>query len=207
MLPLMVFAASVADLPSFACTPANAPIEAAICADPELAAYDRAMALAYPRMKPALRATQKAWLAERDRCSSVPKVKVCIRRAYTRRLLMEGGVFGTSQKPERATVPTYLRSKDDGPGGLALLDVGGGKYVYHLWSTYFSYAYSEDHPQEISGDLFGVITMRDGVGHDAAANICAVTIKPNGNAWVVSADSDCLGLNNNPRGTYVPRRT
>ena len=64
MLAMIVLAASVAGSPSFTCGPANSPTEAAICGDPVLAAYDRAMALAYPRMKPAVRATQKAWLAE-----------------------------------------------------------------------------------------------------------------------------------------------
>ena len=206
MLPLIVIAASIADLPSFPCGTTNSPIEAFICHDPELAAYDRAMALAYPRMKPPARATQKAWLAERNLFGGARKVKVCLRRLYTDRLLMGGGIFGTRENPANASVLTFLRSNADGPGGLALLDVGGGKSVYHLWASFFSYAYDPDHPQEISGDIFGVIEMVGGVGHEVATRLCEFTIKRRGSGWIISDADPCLGANNNPNGTYLLKR-
>ncbi len=205
MLSLILLATSVADLPSFACGPKNSPTEAAICSDPELAAYDRAMALAYRRMPAAIRATQRAWLAERDRCSDVPKIKVCLRREYIDRLLTAGGIFGTSQRPKQATVPTYLRSPEDGPGVLSLLDVGGGKFVYHLSATFFSEA-SPGHPEEISGDTFGVIQMNNGVGHEVATHECDFTLRRQGDGWLISGAGTCLGMNNNPDGPYRPRR-
>jgi hypothetical protein len=206
MLSLSVLAVSAVDLPSFNCGPKNSPIEAAICGDPELAAYDRAMAFAYVRMKPAARATQRDWLAERNRCSAARKIMVCIRRSYTDRLLMDGGIFGTLKKPESAAVPTFLRSQEDSPGGLSILDVGGGKFVYHLWATFYSYANDPDHPQEISGDQFGVIKMSGEVGRDIATPVCDFTIKRHANGWVISDAGACLGMNNNPDGTYFPKR-
>jgi hypothetical protein len=206
MLPLILLAMSVADLPSFTCEPTNSLTEAAICGDPELAAYDRAMALAYHRMKPAARATQRAWLAERNRCANAKNVRICLRQSYTDRLLIDGGIFGTRENPENAVVPTFLRGKENGPGGLALLDVGGGKFVYHLWATFFSYAYDPDHPQEISGDTFGVIKMSGEVGREVAAHQCEFTIKRHDNGWVISDAAPCLGANNNPDGMYFPKR-
>jgi hypothetical protein len=205
MLSSILLAAGVADLPSFACGPMNSPTEAAICGDPELAAYDRAMALAYRRMPAEIRATQKAWLVERDRCSEVPKFKACLRREYFDRLLNVGGIFGTLQKPKQATAPTYLRSPEDGPGVLSLLDVGGGKFVYRLSATFFSHAYP-DHPEEISGDTFGVIQMDNGVGHEVATHQCDFTLRRQGDGWLISDADPCLGMNNNPDGLYLPKR-
>ena len=202
----ILLAASAADLPSFPCNSMNSIVEAAICADPELAAYDRAMALAYPRMTLEARKTQKAWLAERNRCGDSRKVRVCLRRAYVDRLLSRGGVFGSIEKPENATVLVFRRSEDGGPGGIAILDVGGGKLVYHLWSTFFSYAYNSDHPREISGDTYGVIAMDKGTGHEIATKECDFTISRHGNGWTITDSGPCLGVNNNPDGTYLPRR-
>ena len=205
MLPLVVFAAIAADIPSFPCGPMNSPTEAAIYSDPELSAYDRAMAIAYRQMPPNMRATQKAWLATRNKCGESKKLKVCLRRAYTDRLLQQGGIFGTSEKPEAASVPVFRRTNDGGPGGLALLDVGGGKFVYHLWATFFSYAYNPSNPEEISGDTFGVIEMKAGHGHEIATNECDFTISPYAGGWKIAGADPCLGMNNNPNGVYLPK--
>jgi hypothetical protein len=181
-------------------------MEAAICGDPELAAYDRAMALIYPRMKPSVRATQRAWLAERDKCGSSKKTKVCLRRSYVDRLLGDWGVPADKHGAPNFSGPIFKRTKSDGPGELILLDVGGGEFVYYLTSTFFSFARDPDHPDEISGDIFGVIRMSDGVGHDIATRLCDFTLKQHGKGWVISDADACLGMNNSPNGTYLPVR-
>jgi hypothetical protein len=205
MLSLVLLAAGGADLPSFPCGPTNSPTEAVICGDPELAAYDRAMAVAYRRMPAAARARQRAWLAERNQCSDTPKVKVCIRLKYTERLLTAGGIFGTTERPKQASVPTYLRDPKGGPGVLSLLDVGGGKFVYHLSATFLSETYP-GHPEEISGDTFGVIQMENGVGREVATHECDFTLRGQSDGWLISDAGACLGMNNNPDGLYLPRR-
>ena len=110
------------------------------------------------------------------------------------------------EKPTSVPGLTFLRSKSDGPGGLTLLDVGGGEFVYHLWATFFSYAHDPDHPEEISGDTFGVIRMSGEVGHEVATHECDFTLKRHGKGWLISDADACLGMNNNPDGIYLPAR-
>jgi len=201
---LVLLAAGAADLPSFPCGPTVTPVEAAICGDPELAAYDRAMARAYHPTSPNARAAQRAWLLTRDRCRGSKWIKGCLRQAHVVRLLSKGGLFGTSEKPESALVPLFRRAPDQGPGGLALLDVGAGKLVYHLWASYWNYARDPEHPSEISGEQFGVMGMINGVGHENAGEVCDFTLRKRGNGWAVEGADACLGANNNPNGTYLP---
>ena len=76
---------------SFSCAkPARAP-ERMICGDPELARLDRIMADLFGETRSLLRnagqtaeadATQRAWLARRNRCADVQ----CLRRAYFSRV-------------------------------------------------------------------------------------------------------------------------
>jgi uncharacterized protein len=90
--PPVAFAATAH--PSFACTGALNPTEAAICADEILAALDRAVATAYrnkfdglpvesadalDQVVKSLAITQKAWLAHRDSCGADHG---CIYKAY-----------------------------------------------------------------------------------------------------------------------------
>lgn len=81
--------------PSFDCRYANAPDEAAICANPQLAQEDLEMSSAYFHFRrlsveegrtDALRAlerTQREWLSARHQCGSDA---LCLRRAYDDRL-------------------------------------------------------------------------------------------------------------------------
>lgn len=205
MLSMMMLIASIAGAPSFACGPTNSQVEAAICSDPELAAYDRAMALTYPRMKPGLRATQRAWLAERDKCASAKRVQSCIRRAYAGRLT-EFGMFSSDRKAANAVGITFARVKEYGPGELKILDIGGGEFVYYLSFTRFNFDRDPDHPDEVSDDTFGVLRMRDGIGRQVATNECRFSLKQHGKGWIVSNSDICGGKNNTPDGLYLPVR-
>ena len=95
LLPPVAFAATAH--PSFACTGALNPTEAAICADEALAALDRAVATAYrnkfdglpvesadalDQVVKSLTITQKAWLAYRNSCGAD---RDCIYKAYRTR--------------------------------------------------------------------------------------------------------------------------
>jgi uncharacterized protein YecT (DUF1311 family) len=86
---------------SFACGRATGPVETAICSDAALSRLDERLAQAYAAAARALgltlasrhgvpdehavaplRDSQRAWLAERNRCGDVP----CLRRQYERRI-------------------------------------------------------------------------------------------------------------------------
>ncbi len=77
--------------PSFDCARASSFVEQAICSDATLAALDAALARNYGRMLAAdigegerghLRRSQRAWIAERDRCTT----GACVEAAYRQRV-------------------------------------------------------------------------------------------------------------------------
>lgn len=77
--------------PSFDCTKASTPIERAICSDPLLGQLDGALSENYKYMLASdigdgarndLRATQKKWIAERNKCTS----NQCVADAYRKRI-------------------------------------------------------------------------------------------------------------------------
>ncbi len=77
--------------PSFDCGKAASAAEKAICASPDLAAFDRQLADAYsaaltgasPEDAAAIKAAQRQWLAERESCGADD---ACMTAAYRRRL-------------------------------------------------------------------------------------------------------------------------
>jgi uncharacterized protein YecT (DUF1311 family) len=102
--------------PSFVCTGALNPTEAAICTDEGLAALDRAVAAAYrnkfdglpvesadalDQVVKSLVITQKAWLAHRDSCGAAHG---CIYKAYTTRKVALIAGDGAKDVPCRDTV-------------------------------------------------------------------------------------------------------
>ena len=87
----MMFMAFNANAVSFDCNKASTPIEKAICSDPLLGKLDDALTQNYKRMlaanigdgaKSDLRATQKAWMAARNKCTN----NSCIAEAYRQRV-------------------------------------------------------------------------------------------------------------------------
>ena len=82
-LALLLLGAAVPSAkPSFSCSGRVSPTEATICADPELAAWDRAIAKIYrltDRSDPGIATRQSAWLSKRDRCGAK---RTCVLAAY-----------------------------------------------------------------------------------------------------------------------------
>ncbi len=105
--------------PSFDCAKASTPTEYAICDNPKLAELDLALAEAYraarARNVPGLKARQKAWLAERDRCRSNV---ACLEQQMRARLAELGG-----QQPGGGGTPP---AGGGGGGGISTPGPGGG---------------------------------------------------------------------------------
>lgn len=84
-----------ADGPSFSCAAAPGPIEAAICADPALAARDRTLMALFAAARVSAAgvgpsnelARQRQWLAQRDRdCAAAAAGAACLATSYDERL-------------------------------------------------------------------------------------------------------------------------
>ncbi|MBL8447165.1 MAG: MliC family protein, partial [Zoogloeaceae bacterium] len=93
--PALVSAATGGVGPSFDCKKAAGPVEKRVCADPDLAALDRALAQSYakgqqqwpPENQTQERAAQRAWLAQRNACIKASDLPACIKVSYQRRLV------------------------------------------------------------------------------------------------------------------------
>ena len=82
LMLLLLGATRPANQPSFSCTAALALAESAICSDPELAAWDRAVAKVYrvlSRDGGVSFVDQRRWLDERNRCAAD---RTCLLKAY-----------------------------------------------------------------------------------------------------------------------------
>lgn len=86
---------SAASGPSFSCATASGPVEAAVCADPALAARDRSVAELFSAARASAAgvgpsnelAKQRQWLAQRDRdCAKSPSRAACLAGSYDDRL-------------------------------------------------------------------------------------------------------------------------
>lgn len=124
---------------SFDCRKASTAIERGICADRDLAEADRQLGSAYQstlvraaESRGRLAASQRAWLARRDRgCAPLGKPGGCLLRAYGRRLLelvaWPEAPFGPGDRPNVAVLSRVLITKGGNPiarTGLAELTAG-----------------------------------------------------------------------------------
>ena len=110
---------------SFDCRKAATPVERAVCADRDLAEADRQLSSAYDTTavraadgRERLAASQRAWLARRDReCGALAKPGSCLLRAYGRRLLelvaWPEAPFGPGDRPDVAVLTRALVTKGD----------------------------------------------------------------------------------------------
>lgn len=154
LLALMLLgAAAPSAKPSFSCSGRVSPTEAAICADPELAAWDRAIAKVYrltDRSDPGLAARQSAWLSKRDRCGAK---RTCVLAAYRTWQGFTEPVSG---------VGLSLHRKGTDPSDPADLEV---MQVYGSW-FYFSIQALSIRDAEAGnvhdGSIAGVVELRAG---------------------------------------------
>lgn len=120
---LIALALAAADAPSFDCARATTKVELMICADPELAAVDRAAAKLYAGVsrfeRKKLFTSQAGWLNERDRCDD----RYCLLASYDERFF---DLFAASM------TPTSDYESAESNGSLTILDVGGDWYVFKV---------------------------------------------------------------------------
>lgn len=112
--------------PSFSCAGQLSPTEAAICKDPELAAWDKAMGRLYRLVDKEWElppARQREWLARRDACGAN---RVCIRDAYRNWPGFAANVTGVGTEFHRqGTDP-------DDSADLEVLPIFGGWYYFSI---------------------------------------------------------------------------
>jgi uncharacterized protein YecT (DUF1311 family) len=200
ILQLMLAVAAVpagasAMRPSFDCTHAATRVETMICADPALAARDRAMQVAYRHARRLRRSwqpsPQREWLAQRNACSSAD----CIAAAYDERF---GEMMG-----EDALLPAPFERSGQ-PGDLAMVDLGGGWFLFEISALY---VYPR-HDNVNFGGAAGIVQIAAGQGRwrgrrqdQETACVLDFTRRPTG--WAVRQVSDCPnGLNVELGGFY-----
>ena len=123
---MLVAAALMVSAPSFNCSKAMTRVEKLICADPELAAMDAVVGLAYRGRRTAQeRKEQREWLQERDKCSD----RACLLGSYEERMML--------YFPNKSPGVRHYRSENN-DGHLSLLPTTSGWYAFNVvgqWRT------------------------------------------------------------------------
>lgn len=194
LLAYLAAAAGAAPAPSFACDRPATYAERSICADPRLAAYDRAMARLYRRSAPGAIAAQRRWLAERDRCHDPD----CLLERHEERLLE---LAGDSAFP----APT-LRSATDRNASLAVAPLGGGWFMFYATDLWIYPGGGNANTAESAG----VFRLEPTGGEYRSADGCAIRFERlSGGRWRLTERSGddsipCGGLNTGYTGLYGP---
>ncbi len=193
---MSVFALAVlaAAVPSFDCTRAAHPVERLICADPALAARDRAVALLYRSRlarDPAKRRRQSEWLLQtRNACSDA----ACVREALDDRIadiLAEAG----------AMPATSLRHAPNN-GRMEIMPVGDGWFLFRITAAWFY----QGGDNANTGEAGGVFKLNAGRGHFATGYGCALDFTQRPGGWDVKEQGHaCGGLNVTLTGMYRSR--
>lgn len=189
--------AAPAPSPSFACARAATYAERAICGDPRLAAYDRAIARLYRASATARAAqAQKEWLAERNRCRDTK----CLLDRHEGRLFtlaINGAIPGPS-----------LRSETDRDAALEVAPVGGGWFMF-VATDLWVYP-SGDNAN--TAETAGVFRLQGSSGEYRSAHGCRIRFDrlPRGRWRLTERGPDagalCGGLNTGHSGVYGPGR-
>jgi hypothetical protein len=164
---------------SYSCAGLLSPSESTICMDPELSAYDRAVAWATAgRWKPAEWATidQRSWLVGRDACGSE---KNCILAAYREWLnaLDPSHTFGPDflrrGKAENSGEDLLLGSLQSPTGAVAPIEDFGSLSVQSLGEDWLLFRADATHaydphdgkgPNASFASAIGVVHLIDGEG-------------------------------------------
>jgi hypothetical protein len=191
---ILLALAAAASAPSFDCAKATTAVEKMICADPELAAADRAMAKLYaaaPRSDPMT--GQKSFLADRSECSD----RACLLQVYEDRL---GTLFPASRLKGRQ----YASKANNGV--LSVLSLGGDWYAFHAMGLWFG----PNDGQVNDAITTGVFKLVGGRASRAPADLtdCGWRIRREpGDRWYIrdwpgSEDAACGGVNATIEGEY-----
>lgn len=210
--------------PSFRCTGSLSPTETLICGDPELSAYDRAMALAWSQKwgrDDWSAARQREWLKERDQCGTD---RACVLEKY------QGWVSGLnaldSNGPwlDRAGRPAdgsaLMLGSLQSPRGsvdalnesaqLSIVTVGPGWYVFRAFGNYIYDPHDGRGPNLSDSAAVGMVHLENGKGSYAdgpteEAGTCAIDfIRLRGGGWRLEENGGCGGLGSSLSGTYRP---
>ncbi len=198
---LLMGAAAPANQPSFSCTRTLSPSEAAICASPELSAWDRAIALFYVVQRKHSQITvaqQKDWLSVRDLCGAD---HTCLRRSFAD---WPGfpmvAPFGASfERPARY----------DG-AGLEIAPIGSGWYAFSVQAIHIVFDQRGKILTANEGTAAGVIFITAGRGHFSIdpgdEYSCEIDFARSRDGWQLKDNGQCGGLNVTLTGNYRPFR-
>lgn len=164
----------------FDCSRASSTVERLICADAQLALYDRAIASVYPLALKGggagkLRLDQRRWMQDRDKCSDT----ACLQQEYETNL---------SDLFENVPRHTHEWRRADKTGALTLIPLGRDDYAFYLNAFY-------------QGRMPGAVNVGEVAGafhlHDGAAVFhkegCQITFGARRTAWSIDVDpqQDC----------------
>jgi uncharacterized protein len=178
--------------PSFDCRAAATRAERMICADPWLRALDLGVARFYAAARrPGAARAQRAWLAERDACTTA----ACLRVALEERL------WRLSEPAGRA-LPAYR--DEDADAAMTVAELGQGWYAFGAVGYWHG-------PTVISAAAAGAFRLDGDRGEIPAASPddCAYTLtRLPADRWRLAAHppearGGCGGTNATVEGTYV----
>jgi hypothetical protein len=152
------------------------PAEQFVCRDPELSAYDRALAAQYAA-KPASaarRRAQRAWLAERDGCGVRRECFIDAYRrglpltnllAKTEVLLRKGAPSDGSALLLQYQSPTRTITPLDRDATLIIQSLGGGLYAFDVQAIYIYDPHDGRGTNSSDAGASGFVYLRGGSGH------------------------------------------
>lgn len=198
---LLIGAAAVPGRPSFPCKGKLSAAEGAICADPELAAWDRAMARVYRLIDKSdtwQAGRHAAWLAQRNRCGSQ---RPCLLTAYRKWPGFSALVSGVGHSFHRqGTDPAE-------PADLEVMHIYG---AWHYFSVEALFIRDAANGNVNTGSVSGVFALRDGKAsfdeQPGQPYVCRFNITRNApRQWTIdesAADSQCGGMGVYLSGEY-----
>ena len=198
---LLIGASAIPGRSSFPCKGKLNPAERAICADPELAAWDRAMAKVYRLIDQSdlgVAERQSAWLAARNRCAGK---RPCLLRAYRK-------WPGFSMPVSGAGLSHHRQGTDPGePADLEVMHIYGNWYYFSVEALFIRDAANGN---VNTGSIAGVFALSGGKARfdeePGQPYVCRFTIEQNGpRFWTIDqsdAGSQCGGVGVYLSGEY-----
>ena len=201
---MLIGAAAVPGRPSFPCKGKLSAAEGAICADPELVAWDRAMAKVYrlsgksDTSDPYLAERHSAWLAERNRCGGK---RPCLLSTYRKWPGFSAMVSGVGLSHHRqGTDPAE-------PADLEVMHIYGNWYYFSVDALFIRDAANGN---VNTGSIAGVFALSGGKARfdeePGQPYVCRFTIEQNGpRFWTIDqsdAGSQCGGVGVYLSGEY-----
>ena len=199
---VLLGAAAPANQPSYSCTGTLTASEAAICASPELSAWDRAIALLYPvgRKGEILTVSQqREWLASRNKCGAD---KACLRQSFQDWPGYPGVGFGVGQR--------FVRPSKTDDANMTILAIGAGWYSFSIQAIHIVTDKRGRFLTANEGGTEGVVLIAGGKGHFSTEPgdefSCEIDFIRSRNGWLLKDNGQCGGLNVTLTGNYRPFR-